>query len=248
MSARLDRRLHIVLTCALFVAGPASAQESPWPREPPKVQARAAEEPSAARTGSPRLYAGVGLEIVSGPQVKLNGETLRYNRVSGDLIGPGGPVGMLRLDVPLHRFLLLGVQGALTTWSTTTERTFAYGPHVTFDVSGVARFRLGLGSYRRHEIVASIALGPSFDVPSTAPRNFGESIDSHVGVHVGGFVSYQYFPLRSPLGVFVEGGLTYHHVTQTNHYEIEGRSSRDELSYHPSQVFLRGGLMLVFFR
>jgi hypothetical protein len=58
----------------------------------------------------------------------------------------------------------------------------------------------------------------------------------------------QYLPQRTPFGIFVEGGFTYHRLTQTIAYEIDGKRGRDDLTYQPMQLFLRAGLMLVLFR
>lgn len=233
------------LLFVLVLATQASAQESPWPRVPPRAPVQQASE---ARNDSPRLYAGAGVETVSGPEVTLNGRALQYNRPSSYNFPPAAPIGVLRFDLPLHRFLLAGIQAGVMSWRTETEGLLGRSPHYTFDLGAVARLRVGLGAYGRHELVGSLVFGPSFDVADDGPRSYGASSDSHVGVHAGGFVGYQYFPLSSAFGVFAEGGLTYHRLTQTIAYEIDGRGSRDELIYQPIQGFLRGGLMLVLFR
>jgi hypothetical protein len=233
------------LLCVFMLATQASAQEPPWPRVPPRAPVQQA---SQARNDSPRLYAGAGVETVSGSEVTLNGRALQYERPSSYNFPPAAPIGVLRVDMPLHRLLLAGVQAGVMSWRTETERVMGRSPHYTFDLGAVARLRIGLGAYGRHELVGSVVVGPSFDVADEGPRGYGASIDAHVGVHAGGFAGYQYFPLSSPFGVFAEGGLTYHRLTQTIEYEIDGRGSRDELIYQPIQGFVRGGLMLVLFR
>jgi hypothetical protein len=190
-----------------------------------------------------RVSLGAGLNFVSGAETQVNDRWLGDPPTSYAPLPT--PVGVLRIDGPVHRFWLLGVQASVFAWDTTIEEQLGYGNHSTIDLSAVARFRFAFDQYRRSEVVASLAIGPSFDQVEGSPRNRGENIDSDVGLNLGVSVGYQLKPRSFPLGVFAEAGLMHHLLPQDSTFASGGH---DEILYQPLSIFLRIGMMFILFR
>jgi hypothetical protein len=192
------------------------------------------------QSDSLRLSVGVGLAMTVGPNITVDGQAVPHNRPRSLPL----PTAVVRADVPLGRFVLLGVQGTGFWWETPNEDEFDDTGHLTFDLSALARVRFAFGAYHRHEIVISVPFGPSFDSYDIGPRRFGGKLDNEVGWHAGGFASYQLIPGRAFWGLFGEVGLIYHRLPKT----IEYQSSTVELVYEPQSLFVRVGLILLPFR
>lgn len=238
-----------LLFALLLLATPAAAETYvPGQGHVHDVRARP-YEPSEARATSPRVYLGFGFDLWTGFETQYNDEPSPDDqpRAYSDIVSYAFA---LRTDVPVHPLLLLGVQGSFSAgWTTPNEDQLGYSPHVTIDVGVVARLRpLSLGAHGRHEGLISLMLGPTFDLFESAARDYGQTIENEVGLHTAIFGSYQYFPIRSHFGVFVDLGISYHHVPKTFSYSIAGTRSSDDVSYQPIALFGRLGLMLVLFQ
>lgn len=195
------------------------------------------EEPPA---DSLRLSFGLGLGMAVGPSGTVDGEVVRGNRPRSLPL----PTAVVRAEVPLGRFVLLGLQGTGFYWETPNGEDFGDTGHLTFDLSALARVRIAFGSYHRHEIVLSVPFGPSFDRYDIGPRRFGGRLDNELGWHAGAFAGYQLIRGGSFWGLFGEVGLIYHRLPKA----IEYQSSTVELVYEPEYLFIRAGLILLPFR
>jgi hypothetical protein len=201
----------------------------------------ASAQPAADEDGL-RLSLGVGLTLVSGGETEVNGTGIGDPPTSFEALPT--PVGLLRVDFPVHEHWLLGVQASAFAWDTTFEENLGYGDHLTFDVSALARLRFSFDRQRRNEVVASLAIGPSLDQVEGPSLNAGR-IEPDVGIHLGVFVSYQLKPRSFPMGVFVDLGLTQHWLSQATTFDGGGR---DEVAYEPRSFFVRVGAMFLPFR
>jgi hypothetical protein len=166
--------------------------------------------------------------------------------VDGESIEEEGPSSlpmpsvMARVELVLNDLFLLGLQGSVFGWEGPRPDSFGDDWHYTIDVSTLLRLRCSLGSYKRHELLAGIQLGPSFDNHEMGPRDYGAKVTRHVGWHAGLVGGYQYSPVRNPIGFFVEAGLVYHRLATSLEYE----SGTVEITQQPIEALVRGGMMI----
>lgn len=220
-------RLWAIVACISFSHGSATAQQI--------------EQPAAVQPpDSLRVSLGPALGMVVGPNGTVDGQAVQGNRPRSLPL----PTAVVRADVPVGRFVLLGVQSTAFYWNTHSDENFGDTGHLTFDVSTLVRARIGFGSYHRHEIVLSVPFGPSFDSFDIGPRRFGGKLDNEVGWHAGAFAGYQFIRGRSFWGLFGEVGLIHHRLPKT----IEYQSSTEKLVFEPQHLFIRAGLILLPFR
>lgn len=203
------------------------------------------EAPVETNTETLRLAVGGGASAVVAGDYETNGSA-----VHGD--GPTSlpmPSLVARIDYPAHAHLLLGVQSSLFLWQDFGADLFGDTGHVTLGTSAVARLRFAFGTRVRHEILAWVPFGPTFDFFGASPRSYGASLDNNVGWHAGFAVGYQMVRKKSPWNWFGEIGFTWYRIPKTYSYQLEPeRRAIEELIYQPVEVFIRAGGMLLPFR
>ncbi len=199
----------------------------------------AAQEPPGLAMWAPRLYGDFQLGLFGDLQAESG------DRFATDGLEPGAG-GVVGVDVPVIRFFSIGAEGGATVWNTDGGENWDVDASVLMHVSVVPRFRVpwsvesgGHGAF----YVAGI-FGPSIDFLSADFRDalaLGRaSVDTGYGLHAGGLLGVQIFPVRH-VGLDVGAGYVRHVVWHT----IDGPLGTErDVRLDLGQLTLRAGLAI----